>query len=268
MLTKRIIPCLDVKGGRVVKGIRFRDLVDAGDPSQMAARYMEEGADELVFLDISASLEERKTRTSWVQGVADNLFIPFTVGGGIGSQDEAKGLIALGADKISLNTAAVSDPTLVSRCASLLGSQAVVLAIDARRKTGGGWEVYVRGGSTPTGIDLVSWAREGESLGCGEILLTSIDFDGTRDGYDIECIEAVSSSVSVPVIASGGAGSKDHFAEAIISGADAVLAASVFHYGTIRIPELKRYFESRSIPVRMTGEEKPHDASHRFDLFR
>lgn len=254
MLTRRIIPCLDVKGGKVVKGIRFRDLAVAGDPSEMASRYMEEGADELVFLDISASLEERKTRTSWVQSVADRLFIPFTVGGGIGSKEEARDLIAMGADKISLNTAAVSDPSLIGRCASLLGSQAVVLAIDASRSPRGGWEVYVRGGSAPTGIDLVSWAQKGESMGCGEILLTSMDSDGTRGGYDLECIEAVSSSVSVPVIASGGGGIPEHFAEAIWSGADAVLAAAVFHYGSIRIPELKKYLAGRSIPVRTTGE--------------
>ncbi|HBG14059.1 MAG TPA: imidazole glycerol phosphate synthase subunit HisF [Synergistaceae bacterium] len=251
MLTRRIIPCLDVKDGRVVKGIRFRELRDAGDPATMAAEYMSEGADELVFLDIGASLGSRSTMLEWVSSVADMLFIPFTVGGGIVDESQARRIISLGADKVSLNTAAVRDPDLIRRCSSLLGSQAVVLAVDALRTGRGHWEVMVRAGTEPAGIDLLSWVRKACSLGCGEILLTSIDSDGTLEGYDTECIEAVAASVPVPVIASGGAGRNEHFLEAFRSGADAALAASVFHFGTVRICELKAELSSRGIPMRI-----------------
>ncbi|GAB6281122.1 MAG: imidazole glycerol phosphate synthase subunit HisF [Thermovirga sp.] len=242
---------MDVLGGRVVKGIRFKNLSDAGDPATLAFEYMNEGADELVFLDISASAHKRGTMIDWVSSVADRLFIPFTVGGGISGPDQARKLIAFGADKISLNTAAVIDPDIISRCAELLGSQAVVLAVDVKRKQDSRWEVFIRGGSTPTGIDLISWVKRGESLGCGEILLTSMDSDGTRDGYDINCIEAVCGSVSIPVIASGGAGNTRHFIEAFNHGADAALAASVFHFGSIRIPDLKKDLANAGIPVRV-----------------
>lgn len=251
MLTRRIIPCLDVLSGRVVKGICFKDLVDAGDPASLAFEYMNEGADELVFLDISASSDKRGTMTDWVSSVADRLFIPFTVGGGISTPDQARDLIALGADKISLNTAAVIDPCLISRCAALLGSQAVVLAVDVKRDPEGRWEVFIRGGNSPTGMDLLDWVRKAESLGCGEILLTSMDSDGTRDGYDIRCIEAVCQTVSLPVIASGGAGNTRHFIDAFNSGADAALAASVFHFGSIRIPDLKMDLANAGIPIRI-----------------
>lgn len=251
MLTRRVIPCLDVLGGRVVKGIRFKDLNDAGDPATLAFEYMNEGADELVFLDISASSDRRGTMTDWVRTVADRLFIPFTVGGGISSPDQARSIIALGADKISINTAAVKDPGLIFKCASLLGSQAVVLAIDVKRRGEEHWEVFINGGSTPTGMDLIEWAERGESLGCGEILLTSMDADGTCDGYDTRCIQELTRAVSVPVIASGGAGKPGHFIDAFRSGADAVLAASVFHFGSIRIPDLKRSLSIEGIPVRI-----------------
>ncbi len=251
MLTKRIIPCLDVKEGRVVKGVRFRDLRDAGDPAALAEFYMKEGADELVFLDISASSAGRSTMLEWVEAVADRLFIPFTVGGGISSAEQARDIVALGADKISLNTSAVTEPGLISRCAALLGSQAVVLAVDARRKSKSSWEVMIKGGSLATGIDLLLWVEQACSLGCGEILLTSMDSDGTLEGFDTECIRVVSSSVSVPVIASGGAGNTLHFLEAFRAGADAALAASVFHFGTIRIGNLKKDLDALSIPVRI-----------------
>lgn len=255
MLTKRIIPCLDVKDGRVVKGVRFRDLRDAGDPASLAEFYMKESADELVFLDISASSAGRGTMSSWVEAVAERLFIPFTVGGGISSAEQARNLIALGADKISLNTSAVSDPGLISRCAALLGSQAVVLAVDARKRGSGTWEVMTRGGSLATGLELLPWVKKACSLGCGEILLTSMDSDGTLNGFDTECIEAVASSVPISVIASGGAGNILHFIEAFRAGADAALAASVFHFGTIRIGELKRDLDALSIPVRILEEQ-------------
>jgi cyclase len=254
MLTRRIIPCLDVLGGRVVKGIRFRDLADAGDPAALAFEYMNEGADEIVFLDITASSERRGTMTDWVGIVADRLFIPFTVGGGISDVDQARRIVSLGADKISLNTAAVIRPGLISDCAVLLGSQAVVLAVDVKRKTGGGWEVFIKGGKTPADLDLVTWVKRGESLGCGEILLTSMDSDGTLGGFDEECIETVCGSVSIPVIASGGAGAPRHFLGAFAAGADAALAASVFHFGSIRIPDLKKYLGNAGIPVRIEDD--------------
>jgi cyclase len=250
MLKKRIIPCLDVQAGRVVKGVRFVNLRDAGDPAEMARLYMERGADELVFLDISASSQRRTTRTSWVRSVARELFIPFTVGGGIGSADEARSIVALGADKISLNTAAVERPELIADCARLLGRQAVVVAIDARRR-GGSWDVVVEGGRKPTSLDVIAWAREAQRLGCGEILLTSMDRDGTGDGFDLELIEKVTSAVTVPVIASGGAGTMEHMAEAFSAGAEAALAASVFHFGTLDIGELKEWLDGRGIAVRL-----------------
>jgi len=254
MLMKRIIPCLDIKGGRVVKGIRFRNLRDAGDPAELAAAYMEEGADELVFLDISASLERRRTMTDWVRAVAERLFIPFTVGGGINRAEEARQLVALGADKVSLNTGAVRNPNLIRDCARTLGRQAVVLAIDAKRKPGGGWEVLVEGGRTATGLDVVDWAREGVRLGCGEILLTSMDQDGTNEGYDLELIRTVSETAPVPLIASGGAGSAEDLRRAFESGADAALAASIFHYGILSIREVKRELAKWDIPVRIGSE--------------
>ncbi len=249
MLTKRILPCLDVKNGRVVKGVNFINLRDAGDPATLAEVYMEQGADELVFLDISASKDRRETMTQWVSAVADRLFIPFTVGGGISSPEQARDLIALGADKISLNTAAVKNPELITSCARLLGSQAVVVAIDARRSEQS-WQVFVAGGSQATGLDVVQWAREAERRGCGEILLTSMDRDGTKSGYDRELLQTVSSEVRVPVIASGGAGTGEHILEAFRNGAEAALAASIFHFGTLRIPELKTWLTEQNIPVR------------------
>ncbi len=250
MLTKRIIPCLDVENGRVVKGIRFRNLSDAGDPATLAAAYMDEGADELVFLDISASSQRRRTMHEWVKGTAERLFIPFTVGGGISSVEEAREIVELGADKVSLNTAAVRDPGLITECARLLGRQAIVVAIDAARRGPDEWEVFIQGGSTTTGLEAVQWAREVERACCGEILLTSIDRDGTRGGYDLDLIEAVASSVGVPVIASGGAGEAVHLAEAFAHGADAALAASIFHYGHLRIGPLKDFLESEGFPIR------------------
>ncbi|MDI3499592.1 MAG: imidazole glycerol-phosphate synthase subunit HisF [Synergistaceae bacterium] len=251
MLMRRIIPCLDVKDGRVVKGIHFKSLRDAGDPAELASIYMDEGADELTFLDISASLEGVRTRHQWVQSVAERLFVPFTVGGGISSADEARELIALGADKISINTKAVAEPELITKCARLLGSQAVVVAIDAKRRPSGGWEVYVKGGTEPTGLDVVAWASAAVSKGCGEILLTSMDRDGTTAGYDCELLEAVCSTVEVPVIASGGAGEIAHFAEALRAGASAVLAASVFHFGKFSIRQVKEALAKDGFPMRL-----------------
>jgi len=250
MLKKRVIPCLDVKGGSVVKGVQFENLKYLGDPAEAAEMYMNGGADELVFLDISASEEGRRTRKEWVHAVADKLFVPFTVGGGIGSPEEARDIVALGADKISINTKAISDPDLIKRCALLLGSQAVVLAIDAKATKDGKWEVYAKGGTVPTGKDAVEWARQGCSLGAGEILLTSIDRDGTDLGYDLNLIEAIRQAVDVPIIASGGAGKLHHFAEAIRAGADAVLAASVFHFGIYSISQVKEAIEKEGFPVR------------------
>ncbi len=250
MLTKRIIPCLDVKDGRVVKGVNFVNLRDAGDPAGMAAAYMEEGADELVFLDITASADRRRTMTSWVSAVADALFIPFTVGGGISSVEQARDIIALGADKISVNSAAVRNPSLLGECAALLGKQAVVLAVDVRRCGTGKWEVFIDGGRTATGLDALEWIAEGVRRGCGEILLTSMDRDGVKTGYDDELNALVSAMVSVPLIASGGAGSMEHILDTFRAGSDAALAASVFHFGEIRIPDLKHYLAERGVPVR------------------
>lgn len=252
MLTRRIIPCLDVKDGRVVKGIRFANLADSGDPAELARRYMDEGADELVFLDISASHEGRGTMRTWVRSVADELSIPFTVGGGISSLSQARGIIALGADKISVNTAAVRNPRLIAECAGLLGNQAVVLAVDAKRNDSGGYEVFTEGGRTPSGRDAIEWIREGVRLGCGEILLTSMDRDGTKSGYDLECLSLVSRSVDIPIIASGGAGSVRDLFAAFEAGADAVLAASIFHTGTHTVGDVKEALAALGIPVRKT----------------
>jgi imidazole glycerol-phosphate synthase subunit HisF len=252
MLAKRIIPCLDVDRGRVVKGIRFVDLVDAGDPVEQARRYDSEGADELIFLDITASSESRDTVRDMARRVADSVFIPFTVGGGIRTLEDMRVTLASGADKISVNTAAIKDPSIITEGANDFGSQAIVVAIDARRRPrAGSWEVYTHGGRTPTGIDVVEWARRVEQLGAGEILLTSMDCDGTRDGYDIELTRAVAESVSVPVIASGGAGSLEHLHAALDEGrASAVLAASIFHFGEFTIIDAKQYLRARGLPVR------------------
>lgn len=257
MLMKRIIPCLDIKEGRVVKGIQFLNLRDAGDPAELARTYMNEGADELVFLDISASAERRRTMPDWIRSVADQLFIPFTVGGGISEPEQAREIVALGADKVSLNTAAVRNPRLIMECARTLGRQAVVLAIDARQTAEGHWEVLVEGGRTPTGLDAVEWAREGFRLGCGEILLTSMDRDGTNEGYDLDLVRRVSEAVSVPLIASGGAGSAEHMRLAFEAGADAALAASIFHYGVLGIGQVKSELAKAGVSVRLgIGREK------------
>ena len=256
MFAKRIIPCLDVKDGRVVKGIRFLQLKDAGDPVEAARRYEQEGADELVFLDITASFQARSTRVRLAREVAKVVFIPFTVGGGISSLEEIRGLLAQGCDKISINTAAVKSPRLIRDAARRFGSQCVVVAIDAKRRRGRddlapSWDVYVHGGRTPTGKDAVRWAKEAADRGAGEILLTSMDCDGTKKGYDLALTRAVAQAVPVPVVASGGAGRLSHLADAFQRGcADAVLAASIFHYGTYTIPQAKRYLKSQGIPVR------------------
>jgi cyclase len=262
MLLKRIIPCLDVDRGRVVKGTNFVDIRDAGDPVELAARYDEEGADEVVFLDITASHEKRDTIVELARHCAEELFIPFTIGGGIRSEEDVRALLGAGADKVSLNSAAIRDPELISTCARRFGSQCVVLAIDAKRvvsaagpaAASGGphWEAYLNGGRVPTGLDAVDWAVRGVNLGAGEILLTSMDRDGTKEGYDLELTRAVAGAVNVPVIASGGAGTLEHLVEVIeIGGADAVLAASIFHYGEYSIREAKKYLSARGIPVRL-----------------
>jgi cyclase len=254
MLAKRIIPCLDVKEGRVVKGTRFLDLRDAGDPVEVAALYDRQGADELVFLDITASYERRAIMIDMVARTADQAFMPLTVGGGIRSLEDIRALLKAGADKVSLNTAAVQDPDLVRRSAERFGSQCIVLAIDAKRRamSQASWEVYVHGGRTPTGKDAVAWAVEGERLGAGEILLTSMDRDGTKDGYDLDLTRAIAEAVRIPVIASGGAGTLLHLYEGLVTGrADAVLAASMFHYREVTIPEVKRYLAGRGVPVRL-----------------
>lgn len=252
MLAKRIIPCLDVEGGRVVKGVHFVNLRDAGDPVELAAFYDREGADELVFLDITASHEARDTKVDLASRTGDEVFIPYTIGGGIGSLEDIRNILKAGADKISINTAAVEDPTLVKRAAERFGNQCVVVAIDGRSTGKGGWEVYTHGGRTPTGVDVLEWARRVESLGAGEIMLTSMDRDGTKLGYDLPMTKAVCEAVSIPVIASGGAGNLEHLAEAIIeTGCDAVLAASIFHYGEYTIAEAKTLLAERGIEVRL-----------------
>jgi imidazole glycerol-phosphate synthase subunit HisF len=284
MLAKRIIPCLDVNGGRVVKGIRFVDLIDAGDPVEQARRYDREGADELVFLDITASSDSREIVRDMVRRVADSVFIPFTVGGGIRTVDDMRDILSSGADKISLNTAAIKNPSIITDGAMAFGSQAVVVAIDARRASQASevrsqesgedaagesadsitpsphhpitpssarWEVYTHGGRTPAGLDAIEWARRAEALGAGEILLTSMDGDGTRDGYDIELTRAIAEAVSIPVIASGGAGTLEHLREALQEGkASAVLAASIFHFGEFTIAQAKEYLRAHDLPLR------------------
>lgn len=253
MLTKRVIPCLDVKDGRVVKGVNFVGLVDAGDPVELAAAYDREGADEVVFLDITATSDDRGTTVGLASRAAEQLRIPYAVGGGFRDLAGMREMVAAGADKVSLNSAAVRDPALVTRAAAAFGSQAVICAIDARHVgPGDRWEVYVSGGRTPTGIDAVSWASEAARRGAGEILLTSMDRDGTKEGFDLALTRAVSRAVPIPVIASGGVGKLEHFAEGIIDGeADAVLAASVFHFGTFGIRQVKEYMASQGIPVRL-----------------
>jgi len=251
MLAKRIIPCLDIKDGRVVKGVNFVNLRDAGDPVEQARLYDEQGADELVFLDISATHEGRKTTLELVGRVADTVFMPLTVGGGIRAVDDMRKLLLAGADKVSVNSAAVRNPELLSEGAARFGAQCIVLAIDARRGASS-WEVYVNGGRVPTGINAIEWAVRGVELGAGEILLTSMDADGTLAGYDIELTRAVAEAVSVPVIASGGAGTLAHFAQVLTEGkADAALAASLFHDGKLRIAELKKQLQGWDVPVRM-----------------
>jgi cyclase len=265
MLLKRIIPCLDVDRGRVVKGTNFVDIRDAGDPVELASRYDREGADEVVFLDITASHEKRDTIVELARHCAEELFIPFTIGGGIRSEDDVRRLLSAGADKVSLNSAAIRDPDLISGCARRFGSQCVVVAIDARRrrseraKTGDesapvglSWEAFINGGRTPTGLDAVEWATRAAALGAGEILLTSMDKDGTKDGYDLELTNAIASAVNIPIIASGGAGTLDHLVEVVKVGhADAVLAASIFHYREFTIRETKEYMAANGIPVRL-----------------
>jgi len=263
MLLKRIIPCLDVDQGRVVKGTNFVDIRDAGDPVELAARYDAEGADEVVFLDITASHEKRETIVELATHCAEELFIPFTIGGGIRSEEDVRALLTAGADKISLNSAAIKDPSLITICARRFGSQCVVVAIDAKRSStpqAGGegdegalrWEAYINGGRTPTGKDAVQWAAEAAARGAGEILLTSMDRDGTKDGYDIPLTRAVAEAVNIPVIASGGAGTLEHLVQVIKEAeADAVLAASMFHYREYTLGEAKEYLQSRGVPVRL-----------------
>ena len=253
MFTKRIIPCLDVHNGRVVKGVNFVNLRDAGDPVEIAAAYDKAGADEVVFLDITASSDARATVVDMVRRVAEKVFIPFTVGGGIRTVEDFKVLLREGADKISINSSAINDPTLISRAADKFGSQCVVVAIDARRRTdGSGWNIYKNGGRIDVGTDAVEWAMRAESLGAGEILLTSMDCDGTKAGYDLELTRMIAENVSIPVIASGGAGTKEHFYDALTEGkADAELAASLFHYKELEIKEVKEYLRERNVPVRI-----------------
>ncbi|OQW97335.1 MAG: imidazole glycerol phosphate synthase subunit HisF [Verrucomicrobia bacterium A1] len=253
MLAKRIIPCLDVTGGRVVKGVKFVELRDAGDPVECARAYEAQGADELTFLDITASHEGRDTMVEIVRAVARQVFMPLTVGGGIRAVDDIRGMLQAGADKVSVNTAAVTRPDLISEGAQRFGSQCIVLAIDARRRTTGpGWEVTTHGGRTPTGLDAVAWARDGVARGAGEILLTSMDCDGTKGGYDLDLTRTIAEAVPVPVIASGGAGTLDHMVDALTVGkADAVLAASIFHFGEFTIHAVKAHLRARGVEVRL-----------------
>jgi cyclase len=252
MLLKRVIPCLDVDKGRVVKGVEFVDIRDAGDPVELAARYQQEGADEIVFLDITASHERRDTAAQLARRCADEVFIPFTIGGGIRSAEDAQAVLDAGADKVSVNSAAVARPELIGELAEVFGAQCVVLAIDARRRPAGDYEVLVNGGRTETGREAIEWAREGAERGAGEILLTSMDRDGTEDGYELELTRRVANAVEVPVIASGGAGTLDHLVEAVeLGGADAVLCASIFHYGRYTVREAKERMGEAGIPVRL-----------------
>jgi cyclase len=251
MLTKRIIPCLDIKNGRTVKGINFENIRDAGDPIELAQRYVIEGADELVFLDITATNEGRKTFAALVLDIARHINIPFTVGGGISSIEDASVLLEAGADKVSINSAAVADPDLVRRAAEAFGSQAIVVAIDARRReVGGGWEVFTHGGRRGTGIDAIAWAKQVEALGAGEILLTSMDRDGTKQGFDLELTAAVRAATRLPIVASGGVGELSHFVDGARAGATGLLAASVFHYGVFRIAEAKAALAAAGLPIR------------------
>lgn len=255
MLTKRVIPCLDVHEGRVVKGINFINLRDAGDPVELAAAYDKEGADELVFLDITATHEERPLMLEVARRTAEEVFIPYTVGGGMRTAADIRAMLSAGCDKISMNSAAVAAPELIHETSRIYGSQCIVVAIDARRVPGSSparWEVFVSGGRTNTGLDAVAWARESERLGAGELLLTSMDCDGTKDGFDIDLTRAITRAVNIPVIASGGAGTLDHFAEVVVEAdADAVLAASVFHFGEFSIRQVKEHMRSHGIPVRL-----------------
>ncbi len=251
MLARRIIPCLDVKDGRVVKGTAFVDLRDAGDPVEQAARYDAGGADEIALLDITASHEKRGTLLDVVARTADATSVPLTVGGGVRTEDDVRALLRAGADKVSINTAALADPTILERCAGAWGSQAIVVAIDAKKREGG-WEVYVNGGRTKTGRDAIAWAEEATKLGAGEVLLTSMDRDGTSAGYDIELVASVADAVSVPVIASGGVGTLEHLRMALVEGhADAALAASIFHFGRHTVVEVKKYLRQHGVPVRL-----------------
>lgn len=253
MFTKRVIPCLDVKNGRVVKGVNFVELKDAGDPVEIAKAYDKAGADELVFLDITASSDARNTVIELVREVAAQVFIPFTVGGGIRTVDDFRQLLREGADKISINSSAINTPNLIKEAAEKFGSQCVVVAIDAkRREDGSGWNIYKNGGRIDVGIDAIEWAKHVEELGCGEILLTSMDCDGTKAGYDLELTHAIAEAVSIPVIASGGAGNLEHFYDALTEGnADAVLAASLFHYKELEVKEVKEYLQERGVSVRL-----------------
>ena len=254
MLTKRVIPCLDVTDGRVVKGVNFVNLRDAGDPIELAQRYDEQKADEVIFLDITATSDDRATTVELASRASEELHLPYTVGGGFRSVADIRRMIAAGADKVSVNSAAVKDPTLITQAATAFGTQAIIVAIDAKQVAGNPnkWEVYLAGGRTPTGIDAVEWAAEAAKRGAGEILLTSMDRDGTRDGFDCALTRAVARAVDIPVIASGGVGNLEHFAEGIIDGeADAVLAASVFHFGELTIRQVKEYMRSQGIPVRL-----------------
>ncbi|MDY4953241.1 MAG: imidazole glycerol phosphate synthase subunit HisF [Candidatus Onthomonas sp.] len=251
MLAKRIIPCLDVRDGRVVKGVNFVNIRDAGDPVELATYYSQQGADEIVFLDITATYEARKTVADVVRETVKQVFVPVTVGGGIRTLEDFQQLLRAGADKISVNSAAVKDPTLISRAAERFGSQCVVLAIDARRRPDGSYEVVVAGGRTPTGLDAIEWAQKGEALGAGEILLTSMDADGTKKGFDLEMTRAVTNAVRIPVIASGGCGALEHFSKVFEQAdADAALAASLFHFGELTVPQVKDYLRTKKIPVR------------------
>jgi cyclase len=252
VLTKRIIPCLDVDKGRVVKGIQFRNLRDAGDPVEQALLYERQGADEIVFLDITASSDNREIVLEMVSKTAYELSIPFTVGGGVRSYSDVRKVLLAGADKVSLNTAAVANPSIISEGADIFGSQCIVTAIDAKKVAEGAWEVYTHGGRKPTGRDVVEWAKTAERMGAGEILLTSMDYDGSKDGYDLELTRRVSEAVNIPVIASGGAGRPEHFLSAFKQGkADAALAASIFHYGEYTVGEVKKYLKEKGVPVRL-----------------
>lgn len=256
MLTKRIIPCLDIKDARVVKGVKFLGLKDAGDPVSVAKLYDAQGADELTFLDITASVEKRKTLIDLVERIARNIFMPFTVGGGIADLADIRNLLNAGAEKVSINTQAVKFPELILDASKKFGSQCIVLAIDAKRtqplRAEAGWEVFINGGRTPTGLDAVEWAKNGADFGAGEILLTSMDYDGTKDGYDLDLTDAICKAVNIPVIASGGAGKLEHFYDCFAkTGAQAALAASLFHYGELSVKQVKEYLKEKGIPVRL-----------------